>query len=67
MFSDPIVKIILSSTNVELPKLFAKKNITTGIHVLKIKKGLNINPFLLWAHQDLNLGPTDYESVALTN
>ena len=22
---------------------------------------------LLWAHQDLNLGPTDYESVALTN
>ena len=20
-----------------------------------------------WAHQDLNLGPTDYESVALTN
>jgi hypothetical protein len=21
----------------------------------------------LWSHQDLNLGPTDYESVALTN
>ena len=20
-----------------------------------------------WAHKDLNLGPTDYESVALTN
>ena len=20
-----------------------------------------------WAHQDLNLGPTDYESAALTN
>ena len=22
---------------------------------------------LIWAHKDLNLGPTDYESVALTN
>tara|TARA_B100000686_G_scaffold352025_1_gene452563 strand:+ start:10522 stop:10773 length:252 start_codon:yes stop_codon:yes gene_type:complete len=23
--------------------------------------------FLEWAHQDLNLGPSDYESAALTN
>ena len=23
--------------------------------------------FLWWAHQDLNLGPKDYESSALTN
>ena len=23
--------------------------------------------FKLWAHQDLNLGPPDYESGALTN
>ena len=22
---------------------------------------------VFWAHKDLNLGPTDYESVALTN
>jgi len=45
MFSDPIVKIILSSTNVELPKLFAKKNVTTGFHGLKIKKRVEYQPF----------------------
>ena len=37
-------------------------------HKLSIKKGCRIErqPFL-WAHQDLNLGPLDYESSALTN
>ena len=35
-----------------------------------IKKESAVKPTLfkiLWAHQDLNLGPPDYESGALTN
>jgi hypothetical protein len=27
----------------------------------------NFGPFSAWAHQDSNLGPSDYESDALTN
>ena len=27
----------------------------------------NISTLIWWAHQDLNLEPTDYESAALTN
>ena len=33
-----------------------------------MKKSNDIESLLfLWAHQDLNLGPPDYESGALTN
>ena len=28
---------------------------------------INTNEVKWWAHQDLNLGPIDYESTALTN
>ena len=30
-------------------------------------RGIGANRYKWWAHQDLNLGPIDYESTALTN
>lgn len=34
--------------------------------LLRLAKTVQVHPNM-WAHQDLNLGPTDYESAALTN
>ncbi len=44
-------------------KQFSNKN------TVKIKKPLNqrFKGLMLWSHKDLNLGPPDYESGALTN
>ncbi len=59
-------KIILSSDCI-----FQLKKITLWANPMQIKKGFKayrLKPFsVLWAHQDLNLGPSDYESDALTN
>ena len=47
--------------------LLTFKKTTARQTLKKTLKTLLSKAFRLWAHQDLNLGPPDYESGALTN
>ena len=42
-------------------------NSTVAAHDKRERLGPELKNKIWWAHQDSNLGPTDYESVALTN
>ncbi len=46
-------------------KFLAKKTGILQLNLTAVRQVFVIP--VSWAHQDLNLGPTDYESAALTN
>ncbi len=55
---------IWAISNVPTTRLEARE---PGERVLIERSGFSTTQLSWWAHQDLNLEPTDYESAALTN
>ncbi len=62
-----IKNITLRKNDKFASKKFFKSMRIRFITVVKIKKEPLKALFSGWSHQDLNLGPSDYESDALTN